>query len=264
VSTNSALYVGRVTHHRLRPRRHSLAYRAYWLLLDLDELPALSRRLKLFAHNRFDLFSFHDADHGSEGGKPLRAEIDAHLAAAGIRLDGGRILLLAMPRLLGYGFNPLSVYFCYAKDGALAALVYEVHNTFHERHSYVIAVAEQGAPVRQSCDKRFYVSPFLDMEMRYDFQVAGPDDAVRVVVRGSDADGDLISATLSGTRRELSDAALLRVFATHPLLTAKVMLAIHYEAFRLWLKGLRLRSRPLPPEHPVTVVSAPRPLRRSA
>jgi uncharacterized protein len=264
VSLASALYVGRVTHHRLRPRRHSLAYRAYWFLLDLDELPALSSRLRFFSYDCFNLFSFRDADHGATGGTPLRAEIETHLAAAGIRLDGGRILLLAMPRLLGYVFNPLSVYFCYAKDGALAALVYEVHNTFHERHSYVIAVAEQGVPVRQSCDKRFYVSPFLDMEMRYDFQVAGPDDVVRVIVRGADAEGDLIAATLSATRRELTDAALLRVFATHPLLTAKVTLAIHYEAFRLWLKGLRLRSRPPAPEHPVTVITAPRPLRRSA
>jgi uncharacterized protein len=264
VSLASALYVGRVTHHRLRPRRHSLAYRAYWLLLDLDELSTLSARLRLFSHNRFNLFSFHDSEYGTGEGHVVRAEIERHLASAGIDVEGGRILLLAMPRILGYAFNPLSVYFCYARDGALKALVYEVHNTFQERHSYLIAVADQAAVVRQQCHKRFYVSPFLDMEMRYDFQVAGPDDAVSVVVRGSDGDGDLIAAALHGRRRPLTDANLARVFLTHPLLTAKVTIAIHYEALRLWLKGLRPRPKPAAPTDPVTIAAETRPLRRAS
>ncbi len=132
MSVDSALYIGRVIHRRLRPRVHRLAYRSYWLLLDLDEVPALARRLKLFSLNRFNLFSFHDADHGSGTTKPLRAQIEANLSAAGIDLEGGKILLLAMPRLLGYAFNPLSIYFCYAQDGTLAALIYEVHNTFRD------------------------------------------------------------------------------------------------------------------------------------
>ncbi len=108
-------------------------------MLDLDELPELPRHLRLLAYNRFNLFSVHDADHGSGEQKPLRTQIDAQLAAAGLHLAGGKILLLAMPRLLGYAFNPLSVYFCYGEDGALKALVYQVHNTFRQRHSYVIA-----------------------------------------------------------------------------------------------------------------------------
>lgn len=254
MSLASALYVGRVIHHRFRPRRHRLAYRNYWLLLDLDELPELPRRLKLVAHNRFNLFSVHDADHGSGEQRPLRAQIDAQLASAGIDLTGGKILLLTMPRLLGYAFNPLSVYFCYRHDGALKALVYQVHNTFRQRHSYVIAVGpgDTGA-VQQHCAKRFYVSPFLDMEMRYDFRVEAPGDAVRVTVRGSDRDGELIAATLFGRREKLTDARLLRLFFSHPLLTLKVTLAIHFEALLLWLKGLRLRPRPPAPERPVTV-----------
>lgn len=253
MSLASALYVGRVTHHRLRPRRHRLAYRTYWLLLDLDELPALSRRLRLLAYNRFNLFSVHDEDHGSGEQKPLRAQIETHLAGAGIDLAGGKVLLLAMPRLLGYAFNPLSVYFCYRRDGTLSALVYEVHNTFRQRHSYVIAVAGDAGAVQQHCAKRFYVSPFLDMEMRYDFRVEAPGDAVRVTVRGSDRDGDLIAATLFGRRETLTDTRLLRLFFSHPLLTLKVTLAIHFEASLLWLKGLRLRPRPAAPERPVTV-----------
>ncbi len=253
MTLTSALYVGRVTHHRFRPRRHRLAYRSYWLLLDLDEFTELPRRLRLLAHNNFNLFSVHDADHCSGEQKALRPQIEAQLAAAGVDLAGGKILLLAMPRLLGYAFNPLSVYFCYGEDGALKALVYQVHNTFKQRHSYVIAVGSDAGAVEQSCAKRFYVSPFLNMEMRYDFRIEAPGDAVRVTVRGSDRDGDLIVASLFGRRQDLTDSRLVRVFFSHPLLTLKVTLAIHFEALLLWLKGLRLRPRPAAPEQPVTV-----------
>lgn len=265
MSMASALYVGSVVHRRSRPREHRLSYRAYWLLLDLDELPLLARRLRLLSFNRFNLFSFHDADHGSGAAVPLRAQIERELAAAGVDLEGGPIRLLAMPRLLGYAFNPLSIFFCHAKDGALAAIVYEVHNTFRQRHSYLIAVAGGGfGTVRQNCSKRFYVSPFLDMEMRYDFSVDGPDDLVRVVVRGSDRDGDLIVASLLGARAPLTDAKLLQLFCTHPLLTLKVTFAIHWEATRLWLKGLRLRPRPPAPDSAVTIVGTTRPARKAA
>lgn len=259
----SALYVGRVTHHRLRPRRHALAYRAYWLLLDLDAIDALAGGLRLFSHNRFNLFSFHDADHGSGARAPLRAQIDEHLDVAGIDLQGGAIRLLAMPRLLGYAFNPISIYFCHRRDGSLAALIYEVHNTFKQRHSYLIAVPEAGnKPIRQNCAKRFHVSPFLGMEMHYDFSVSAPDETVRIVVRGSDAHGDILVASLLGKRAALTDAALMRVFVTHPLLTLKVTFGIHWEALRLWLKGLRPHERPPAPTEPVTVAPMPASARR--
>jgi len=248
MTTQSALYVGRVTHQRLRPRRHSLAYRAYWLLLDLDELEALSHRLKLFSHDRFNLFAFHTADHADGARTPLRDTIERHLAEAKIAYDGGAIRLLTMPRLLGYVFNPLSVYFCHQKDGSLAAILYEVTNTFGERHSYLIAAPEgQDGVIRQHCAKQFYVSPFLDMDMRYAFSVAGPDEKVRVVVRGSDKEGDIIVASLVGARKPLTDANLARLAATYPLMTLKVTLGIHWEALLLWLKGVRLQSKPAPP-----------------
>ena len=250
--------MGRVTHHRLRPRRHALAYRAYWLLLDLDEIDALAERLRLFSHNRFNLFSFDDTDHGSGARAPLRAQIEQTLEAAGIDLGGGAVRLLTMPRLLGYAFNPISIYFCHRCDGSLAALIYEVHNTFKQRHSYLIAVAEAAkGPVRQNCAKRFHVSPFLGMEMHYDFSVDAPDERVRIVVRGSDASGEILVASLLGKRATLTDAALMRVFVTHPLLTLKVTLGIHWEALLLWLKGLRLHQRPPAPAEPVTVTQVP-------
>jgi len=255
VKTNSALYVGRVIHHRLRPRRHRLAYRAYWMLLDLDEVDALGRRLRLFSHNKFNLFSFNDADHDSGASKPLRAAVEQHLSSAGVEVDGGPIRLLAMPRLLGYVFNPLSIYFCYSRDGSLTALLYEVRNTFGESHTYAIASPEKhNGSVRQHCAKRFYVSPFLGMDMRYDFSVVEPNATVRVVVRGSDSSGDLIVASLLGERVPLTDMALFKLLVTHPLMTLKVTLGIHWEALKLWVKGVRLEPKPAAPKENITAV----------
>ena len=140
MSLRSTLYAGIVTHRRVRPRPHRLRYRVFWMLLDLDEIGQLPRRLRLFSHNRFNALSFFDTDHGDGSGRPLRDQVEGHLRAAGLATDGGAIRLFCMPRVFGYGFNPLSVYFCYQRDGSLAALLYEVHNTFRERHSYLIPV----------------------------------------------------------------------------------------------------------------------------
>src|SRR5262245_25752722 len=125
-------------HRRIKPKPHKLRYRVFWALLDLDELPALSRRLRLFSFERFNLFGFYTADHGDGSDISLRDQAEKHLADAGIDLDGGAIKLLCMPRILGFVFNPISVYYCYRRDGGLAALIYEVHNTFGQRHSYLI------------------------------------------------------------------------------------------------------------------------------
>ena len=249
----SAIYTGSVMHRRVKPRAHSFRYSAYWLLFDIDELPLLHRRLCFFSHNRWNVFSFHDADHGSGSGTPLRAQIDRHLGKAGIDLDGGPVRILCMPRILGFVFNPLSVHFCYGRDGALKALLYEVHNTFRQRHSYLIGVPHHpGVTVEQTCAKRFYVSPFMQMAMTYRFKVRAPSEAVSVLICGDDAGGPVIAAALEGQRRELTDAALLRVFVAMPLMTAKVAAAIHWQAVRLWLKGLAIVPRPAPPQDPVT------------
>ncbi|WP_077035421.1 DUF1365 domain-containing protein [Pelomonas sp. KK5] len=251
---HSALYVGRVTHRRLRPRRHHLAYRIYQLLIDIDELPRLDAGLRLFSVGRFNLFSFHPADHGDGSGRPLREQLDQHQREAGLPL-GGAIRLLTMPRLLGHGFNPLSVWFCHAPGGALQALVYEVNNTFGQRHSYLIPVAADAGPVVvQRCAKQLYVSPFNGMAMHYRFRVEPPAGAVAVGIGVHEAEGPLMHARLEGQRRPLSDAALLRVFFSHPLLTLKVVAAIHWEALRLWLKRVPLQARPDAPPRGFTLV----------
>ena len=258
VRVRSGLYLGRVTHTRLRPRRHRLGYRVFNLLLDLDAIGDLSARLRLFSRNRFNLLSFHDRDHGDGSGRPLRAQVEDMLAQAGIAA-GGAIQLLCMPRLLGYVFNPLSVYFCHAPDGRLAGIVYEVSNTFGQRHSYVIPVAAGGSAdvVRQSCAKCFYVSPFLDMDLTYDFEIRPPGEALGVAVLVRDGTGPVIATALAGGRRDLTDAALLRAVLTHPLLTLTVIAGIHWEALRIWRKGIAIRRRPPPPAEPATFVTAP-------
>lgn len=262
MSLASALYVGRVMHQRLRPVRHRLGYRVFWLLLDLDELADLDRRLRLFSLDRFNLFSLHQRDHGD--GRGLRAHVEQQLAAAGLP-GGGPIRLLSMPRILGHVFNPLSVYFCHRPDGGLQAILYEVNNTFGERHSYLIPVDDADARsgcLTQQCDKHFHVSPFLDLDMRYGFRIQPPapdraDLAIRVNV--SDAEGAVLHARLDAQRRPLGDAALLRVFFTHPLLTLKVVAAIHWEALKLWTQGVRLHAHPAPPAAPVSITKTREP-----
>ena len=157
----SALYGGSLSHHRFAPRPHRLRYAMFQMLLDLDEAPDLGRRLRLFSYNRFNLFSHHDRDHGEGRRGALRSWVEDVLAEAGISIAGGRVMLLCMPRLFGHVFNPLSIYYCFRIDGSLAAMLYEVNNTFGQRHCYLIeATAGDGGEIRQACDKAFYVSPF--------------------------------------------------------------------------------------------------------
>lgn len=248
----SALYTGAVTHARVRPRAHRLRYRVFMLLIDLDDLDGLDRSLRLFSKDGFNLTGFREADHGDGSATPLKAQVEAHLAAAGVPY-GGAIRILNLPRILGRGFNPLSVYFCHDRAGALSALLYEVSNTFGERHSYLIP-AEGGRVVRQACEKGFYVSPFMDMDLSYLFRVIPPDEAAFVGVDVHDAEGRVMATAFAGHRRPLSDGALFRAWLSHPWMTIGVLAAIHWEALKIWLKGERLRRRPAPPPHAVTVV----------
>lgn len=256
----SALYVGRVAHQRLRPLRHRLSYRVFWLLLDLDELPTLSRRLRFFSLNRFNLLALHERDHGADDGRSLRAQLDEQLLAAGLQA-GGPIHLLTMPRILGFVFNPLSVFFSHRPDGVLQAILYEVNNTFGERHSYLVAVPPDEARaglIRQDCAKALHVSPFLPVQhTRYTFRVRPPQaqqEALRLSITVRDAQGPVLHASLEARRRPLVDAALVRVFLAIPLMTVKVVAAILWEALRLWCKGVPLHAHPPAPGQPVSLV----------
>lgn len=251
----SKLFVGSVSHHRLRPSRHRLRYRMFWLLLDLDEVDVLPQRLALFSHNRFNAVSFHDVDHGDGSSVPLRAQIAQRLGDAGV--DGaGRIGLLCMPRIFGYGFNPLSIYFCHDRQRRPSAIIYEVHNTFGERHSYLFPVRVRNSPVLEHrCCKVFHVSPFLAMDLRYTFRVRVGEDQVSVAVKGWDRDGPVIAAALVGRRAPLTPSMLARLLVSHPLLTLKVIAAIHWHALRMVLKGFSVHRKPPAPEAAFTLNS---------
>ncbi|WP_428490666.1 DUF1365 domain-containing protein [Rhodopila sp.] len=254
---NSAIYLGSVVHTRLRPVRHRLRYRMPMLLLDLDELPRLSRALSVFSAERFNLFGFRSRDHLAATTTPLRVQVEQQLERAGLAPDGGPIRLLCMPRVLGSVFNPLSVFFCHAVDGALRAVLYEVNNTFGQRHGYLIPVADPHAAIhRQSCAKQFYVSPFMEMALNYHFRLSPPRNRVAIAIEAHDDAGPMLSACFAGQRRELTDANLMRALLRHPLLAAHVLGGIHWEALKLWRKGMRLRPRPAPPTDPVSVVMA--------
>ena len=241
----SGLYSGLVAHQRLRPRRHRLAYRVFMLALDLDELDALNRRLRLFSHNGWNLVSLHDRDFAGKVRAPLRPQIETKLAEAGYDLAGGRIILVCMPRLLGKGFNPLSVYFCHDRDGRLAATIHAVRNTFGERHDYVLPVeASPDGRVRQACGKAFHVSPFMPMDLDYQFDLLPPGERVGVGVTVHDDAGMLLAASFAGERRDLTDGALLKAVAGHPWQLAGVLAAIHWEAVKMALKGFRLFAGP--------------------
>jgi len=256
----SKLYFGSVAHRRLRPRSHELRYRLFWTLIDLDEVAELPRRSAIFSYNGANILSFHDMDHGDASGTPLRPQVERMLADHGIAFDRGPIRLLCMPRIFGYAFNPISIYFCYQKDRGLGAIVYEVHNTFGERHSYVFDAREAPAPHAHACGKRFHVSPFMDIGMRYEFRTVLPDERVALAIRGSDADGTLIHASLAGAAAPFTTANLLRGLLLYPLMTFKVTAAIHWHALRLWIKGIRIRPKPQPPGEPTTpILSALKP-----
>jgi DUF1365 family protein len=242
----AALYFGDVMHARLKPMGHRFSYRVMSLLINLGRLDEADKASKLFGVNRTALYSFNEKDHGARDGSSLHAYALDCAAAHGIDLAGGRVELLCYPRLLGYTFNPLSVYFCYSADGTLALLIYEVRNTFGDIHCYILPIADgehTDAGIRQVQDKLFYVSPFIETAMRYHFRVSPPGDEVKLRILETDVDGPLLAATFHGRYKALTSRALLRSFFGLPLVTFKIMAAIHWEALRLWLKGARLVPR---------------------
>ena len=238
------LYVGSVMHRRSRPVRRRFEYRVFWLILDLDRLGETASALKLMSLERFNLLSFYARDHADGRDGSLRDKIASLATAAGFAA-GGPMLLMTMPRVIGYVFNPISVFFCHDARDRLTAIVWEVSNTFGGRHSYVIGVDDPDATVlRQRCRKELHVSPFIGMEIDYHFRVVRRGDRLTIGIADHDRDGLLMSAAMTAVRRPLTDRALLTAFVRAPFETGKVTAAIHWEALRLWLKGARYLTGP--------------------
>lgn len=261
MNVTSSIYAGTVVHTRSRPKRHNLRYRVFSLLLDLDELTTLDRTLRLFGVNRRGLFSFWERDHGEGTEDGLKDWVTGQLANAGIATRDLSVKVLCYPRIFGYVFNPLTVYFCYGPANKLRAVIYEVCNTFHERHAYIIpADTENDRQIKHSCSKDLYVSPFVPMNCRYDFTVRTPADDVKIAIRESDADGMFLYAMFQGKHAPLTDRGLTMAFIRYPLMTLKVTAAIHWEALLLWMKRVPVHrhQRAVSPRAKTIVSPTPR------
>lgn len=223
---------------RLIPRAHKFRYRVFSLLLDLDRLEEGASALRLFRLKRFGVLSFVNDDHGARDGSALRPWVEQQLARAGLPRPA-TILLHCFPRLWGYVFNPLSVYYCYDGDGRLESVVYEVKNTFGGQEVYALAVeGEDGGAIRQEQDKAFWVSPFIPMEQRYRFTVHAPGERISMRIRQAGPEGETLIATHVAAGAPATDSAIARAVLAHPLMTLKVIAGIHWEALRLFLKGV--------------------------
>lgn len=246
---SSCMYFGRVMHHRLRPVRHSFDYGVWCILASLDELEDIDARFTLFSFNRLNIFSFFERDHGPRDGSPLRSWIDRHLHAMGIDLAGGPVRLLCFPRLFGYVFNPLSVWFCHHQDGRLLAVLLQVSNMHGEWHNYLFPVAEAagGASASASFDKRFSVSAFTAMNARYTCSLIEPGERFDVLIREFEHDEETLIASWMGERSRMTAASLLYALARYPLMTFKIWGAIYWQAVQLVRKGVpRLAQSPRP------------------
>lgn len=248
------IYRGYVMHRRYADRPYRFRYAVFSVLLDIDRLDDTARTRHLFSYNRPNLFAFYDRDHGPGDGSALRPWVETHLARHGIDLDGGQIQLLCFPRVLGYVFNPLSIWYCRHRDGSLRAVLCEVSNTFGERHGYLLH--EQGAalswPVRDSRVKCFHVSPFLPMHLSYHFRLKEPDETLGIAIRCTEGDSLRMAAVQTGASQPFSDAELFRNFIRTPLLTFKIMAMIHWQALKLFLRRTPFHIKPAAPTEELT------------
>ncbi len=236
---SGTLYRGHVMHMRLLPKRHRFRYRVFSVLLDIDRMEETLGRLRLLRLDRFGLMSMHRRDHGARDGSALRPWVDAQLAGAGLP-PAARVEMLSFPRMLGYGFNPLTVYYCYSPDGSLTSLIYEVKNTFRDQVAYALpAGAPTGGVYRQLQGKEMYVSPFIAMDQTYRFAHNAPEARLALRIRQAGPEGETLIATHTGKGRPLTDRALAWAFVTHPMMSFAVIMLIHWHALRLFLKGIR-------------------------
>ena len=238
---NSCIYNGIVTHHRFKPVKHSLKYKTFSIFVDLHELANLHKYITIFSINKFNLFSFYNKDHGPRDGSSLKEWVLENLKKFNINENISNIKLLCYPRVFGYVFNPLSIFYCYDSE-KLRAIFYEVKNTYNEQHTYIFKVIDH-EKIEQKCKKKFYVSPFMNMNTYYNFRLFNPNEKLSVFIKQTDDQGAILTATQVGDKKEFSFKQLLINFFKYPLMTIKIITSIHFEAFLLWKKGAIYRKR---------------------
>ena len=238
----TCIYKGFVTHRRFKPIRNYFSYKTFSILFDLTELKDLHKKISIFSFNKFNIFFFFYKDHGSRDGGDLTEWVKKNLKKYNIDFNISRIKLLCFPRIFGYVFNPLSIFYCY-EGNTLKVILYEVKNTFNEQHTYVFPVNNSSKIITQQCNKKFYVSPFIEMDTFYNFRLSVPDEKIRILIRQTDKVEKVLVACQIGERQIMSLKQLLINFLTHPMMTFKIMISIHYEALRLWKKGAIFQKR---------------------
>ena len=234
----SSIYNGTVIHKRFKPKIHFFKYKVFSLLLDLSDLNRLDKDISFFSYNTFNLISFFDKDHGERDGSSLFEWVKKSLVENNINSENIKIKLLCYPRIFGYVFNPLSVFFVYDNQENLISILYEVKNTFGEQHTYFFKV-ENNNLLQHNCSKKFHVSPFIEMNCNYFFKILKPAEKISVIIDQYQLDDKILFASQDGRRVDFNSKELLKSYIKHPLMTFKIISAIHFEAFKLWAKGIR-------------------------
>ena len=249
---NSCIYNGSVIHKRFKPKKHFFKYKVFSLFLDLSELEELNNKLNFFSLNKFNLISFYEKDHGERDGSSILDWVKNNLRSNNISTDNIKVKLLCYPRILGYVFNPLSIFFVYDNDENLISILYEVKNTFGEQHTYVFKIDKNNQLLDHSCSKKFYVSPFIEMNCSYNFKILKPENKLSVVINQNDSSGKILFASQDGSKKDLNNKNLMISYMSHPLMSFKIIGAIHFEALKLWLKGVKLVKRKIKIKNNIT------------
>ena len=253
MTKNSFIYTGTVIHKRFKPKIHSFNYKVFSLLIDLSELDLLDKNLKLFSYNKFNIISFYNKDHGPRDGSSLKNWVIDNLEKNHIKTNGIQIKLLCYPRIFGYVFNPLSVFYVYDKNKDLISILYEVKNTFGEQHTYVFKSKKDQNLIQHVCKKKFHVSPFIEMNCVYFFRLLKPGNKISVIIDQNDKEGKILYVSQDGVKSELNNNTLIKTYLKHPLMTFKIILAIHFEAFKLWTKGIKYIRKKIKIKNNITI-----------
>jgi uncharacterized protein len=250
---SSSIYNGQVIHKRFKPKVHSFKYKVFSLLIDLSELEILDKQVNFFSYNKLNLISFYDKDHGERDGSSLIDWVHKNLKKNNINIENIKIKILCYPRILGFVFNPLCVFYVYNADDNLIAILYEVKNTFGEQHTYIFRVEKNTNLIQNNCSKKFHVSPFIGMNCHYFFRLLKPGNKISVIIDQYDNTDKILYASQDGVRTDFNTKYLVKSYLKHPIMTFKIITAIHYEAFKLWIKGIKFIKKKIKIKNDITM-----------